>query len=147
GGEIRVAHRDMQGYLWFASTEGISRYDPRQEKPLAAPRVYISHIRIGDYEHDLAPTGQEHVSVPPLSWRHNTFQVEFMGVGDALRYQYQLESVDTDWSEAKDSRSVTYPGLLPGTYRFLVRAVNPEGTSSTYPAAVQFRIEPQFWAT
>src|SRR5215831_2801886 len=67
GGEIRVAHRDMQGYLWFASTEGVSRYDPQQEKPLAAPKVYISHVGVGNYENDLAQTGEEQVSVPPLS--------------------------------------------------------------------------------
>jgi ligand-binding sensor domain-containing protein/signal transduction histidine kinase len=147
GGDIRVAHCDRQGHLWFASTEGLSRYDPRQEQSLPAPGVYISYVRLGSHVQQLAQTGQGKVSVHPLSWRYNAFYVEFTGVGNALQYEYRLEGVDTNWSEASELRSVTYPGLGAGSYHFLVRAINPEGIRSRQPAVVQFRIKPPFWAT
>ena len=146
-GEIRVAHRDQEGNLWFASAEGISRYSPRQDQLAPAPKVYISQVRLGSYDHELDQNGQEQISVRPMSWRHNTVHVGFMGVGDALRYQYRLEGVDADWSPPTETRSVTYPALGAGSYRFLVRAINAEGTASSRPAIVLFRIEPRFWAT
>jgi ligand-binding sensor domain-containing protein/signal transduction histidine kinase len=147
GGEIRIAHCDRKGYLWFASTEGLSRYDPRRERPAPAPDVYISQVRVGSYAHELDYPAAAHVSVPPLRWTQNSLYVEFMGVGEGLRYEYQLEGADTSWSQAKDWRSANYSGLGTGSYRFLVRAVNPEGIRSLHAAAVQFRIKPPFWQT
>src|SRR4030095_724050 len=43
------------------------------------------------------------------------------------------------------TRSVTYAGLAPGSYRFLVRAIASDGTPSDVPAVVSFRILPPFW--
>src|SRR5262249_18729189 len=62
-----------------------------------------------------------------------------------LRYQYRLEGADTDWSQPSDQRSVNYPNLAPGRYRFLVRAVNDEDLASATPAVVVFRIRPPVW--
>jgi ligand-binding sensor domain-containing protein/signal transduction histidine kinase len=147
GGEVRVAHRDKHGYLWFGSLEGLSRYDPRPERRLPAPNVYISEVRIGGYVKAVGYPGELQVSVRPLNWRHNSLHVHFLGVGERLRFEYQLSGVDSGWSEIGDTHSVHYAGLDSGTYRFNVRAVNTEGVWSPQPAAVQFRIEPPFWRT
>ncbi len=147
GGEIRAAHRDKDGYLWFGSLEGVSRYDPGTERPLPAPNVFISEVRIGGYAKPVSYPGESQVWVRPLNWRHNSLHVRFLGVGECLRFESQLSGVDSGWSEIGDMRSVHYAGLDSGTYRFNVRAVNREGVWSPQPAAVQFRIEPPFWRT
>jgi len=64
-----------------------------------------------------------------------------------MRYQHMLEGADRDWSAPAAERSVTYANLAPGTYRFLVRAVNADGVASAEPAVVSFRISPPFWAS
>ena len=43
-------------------------------------------------------------------------------------------------------RSVQYARLTAGTYRFMVRAVNVDGTVSPAPAEVLFRVLRPFWA-
>ncbi len=145
GGDIRAAQRDHEGYLWFASTEGLSRYDPRQERRLVAPNVFISRVRVGTYWHTITDIGETQVSVPILNWRQNSFFVQFFGVGEPVRYQYQLEGLDSGWSESGGSHAVHYPGLQAGGYRFVVRAVNSDGVWSAQPAEVSFRITPPFW--
>src|SRR4029078_9689065 len=44
-----------------------------------------------------------------------------------------------------EQRTVTYANLRPGSYRFLVRAVNSAGLVSEKPAVVSFKLLPQIW--
>lgn len=79
----------------------------------------------------------------------NHLQIGFFGLGfsvsDRLRYQYRLNGTDRDWSEPTSQRTVILANLSPGTYRFLVRAVNAYGIVGDAPAAISFRILPPLW--
>src|SRR5262249_30821000 len=55
------------------------------------------------------------------------------------------EGAFAQWSAPTDQRSITYPNLAPGSYRFLVRAVDSDGAFSEPPASVTFRILAPFW--
>jgi signal transduction histidine kinase len=76
-------------------------------------------------------------------------RIDFVGLGfgpgEHLQYQYRLQGVDRDWSPPTDQRSVIYGRLSSGTYRFQVRAVNNEGSTSPAPASVGFLILPPVW--
>jgi signal transduction histidine kinase len=56
-----------------------------------------------------------------------------------------LEGADHDWSPPTNQRIVNYANLRPGSYRFLVRAVNADGIVSKEPAFMAFTIVPPFW--
>jgi signal transduction histidine kinase len=56
-----------------------------------------------------------------------------------------LEGADKNWSAPTEQRTVNYSSLAPGSYRFLVRAVNTAGTVSLSPATISFRILPPLW--
>ena len=77
-------------------------------------------------------------------------QIDFFGFSFApaerMRYQHKLEGADDAWSAPAAERTVTYANLAPGSYRFLVRAVNADGVASSAPAVVPFRISPPLWA-
>jgi len=62
-----------------------------------------------------------------------------------LRYKYRLEGGETDWQGPGRDHQANYPGLAPGRYRFLVKAVNSEGQEGATPAAIDFVILPPFW--
>jgi signal transduction histidine kinase len=62
-----------------------------------------------------------------------------------LRYQYMLEGADREWSQPTEQQTVNYANLAPGSYRFLVRAINADGVPSSQPASVSFRVLPPFW--
>ena len=47
--------------------------------------------------------------------------------GDAPRYQFRLEGADADWGAPSDQRSVNFANLAPGSYRFMVRALDADG--------------------
>src|SRR5262249_1771257 len=90
------------------------------------------------------------MALPDFPASQNQIQIDFVGlsfaVGDVLRYQYKLEGSRSDWSAPTEQRTLSLAGLAPGHYRFLVRAVNSDGLSSTPPAIVAFTILPTIWA-
>ena len=84
-----------------------------------------------------------------LAPHQNQVQIDYFGLspatGELLRYQYQLEGTDSAWTAPTPERTVNYAELAPGSYRFLVRAVNADGQASQVPASVTFTILPPVW--
>jgi signal transduction histidine kinase len=76
-------------------------------------------------------------------------RIEYVGLSfqseQALKYEYKLEGVDADWNPPIEERSVRYASLSPGTYRFVVRAVNADGLASSTPAEIPFIILRPIW--
>ena len=56
-----------------------------------------------------------------------------------------LEGADQSWNVPGKQRSVNYASLRPGSYRFLVRALNVNGVPSSTPASLQFTVLPPIW--
>jgi ligand-binding sensor domain-containing protein/serine phosphatase RsbU (regulator of sigma subunit) len=125
-------------------TDGVLLYntaeDCRQEWE---PILNLTGVTIGDKSYN---PGE------PLSLPFNRYRVQFDYIGlqyrqpEAVIYQYMLQGYDVEWSEPSNGRSVLYPRLENGNYRFLVRACN-----SNYCTAdtllYEFKIRRPFWKT
>jgi ligand-binding sensor domain-containing protein len=149
-GKVTSAFRDRHGALWFASNvHGLCRLVPRPDPQQTPPPILISGLRIAGVAQPVSQVGETEVGRLSLAPGQNQLNIDFVGLGfepgEVLRYQYKLESVDREWSQPSDQRSVNYPNLAPGSYRFLVRAVNAEGLASEAPATVAFTIRPPVW--
>ena len=146
---INVGFRHRDGSLWFGTLQGLSRLIPQPERPPLPAPILISGMRIAGITYPISELGELALDVPEISASRNQIQIEFvglaMGAGELLRYQYKLEGAEKNWSAPTDQRAVNYPNLPPASYRFLVRAVSADGTISTSPAVVSFRILPPIW--
>lgn len=140
--------RDADGNLWLGAHRGISRFTPRDEKT-QAPAVYIGGLRVAGRSVALGALGETEVSGLELQPDERQIQIDFFGLalapGEVLRYQYKLVGADDDWSAPTAERTANYPNVPPGSYRFLVRAVNSDGVPSPAPAAVSFIVLRPVW--
>ncbi len=148
-GEVVAAFADRDGTLWFGTREGLSRLQPEQaDSQTAPPPVFISKVSAGGKPQPVPELGLREVRGLEFEPGQGQMQIEFFGfsfdTGAGLRYQYKFEGADHDWSQASHQRTVT-ASLAPGSYRFLVRAVNTSGQVSDEPAIVNFRILPPFY--
>jgi ligand-binding sensor domain-containing protein/signal transduction histidine kinase len=146
---INVGFRDRDGSLWFGTLQGLSRLIPQPEPPTQPPPIFISALSIAGVPYPTSELGTSEIVGPELGANQNHIQIDFfglsLGVGETLRYQFKLEGATADWSAPTDQRSVNYPNLPPGPYRFFVRAVSAEGSLSQSPAMVSFRVLPPVW--
>jgi ligand-binding sensor domain-containing protein/signal transduction histidine kinase len=150
-GAVSLAYQDHRGELWFVADEGISRLMPAPDPvPLPAP-ILITGLRTRGVPHSISALGEARVETLKLASDHNQLEIDFVGMdfrpGATLRYQYKLESADRDWSAPTGERTVNYASLAPGSYRFLVRAINSDGIASPEPAAVVFAVLAPVWRT
>ncbi len=141
---------DRRGNVWIATTSGLSRLQPGpQQLAERAPPVLLTRIVVAGEELPLPQVGVGSLSGLAFPASRNNLLVQYVGLSFAgrgpLRYQYQLEGADPDWSEPTEQRSVNYARLAPGSYRFLVRTISSEGQASGEPAALAFRIRPPLW--
>jgi len=146
---ITVAFRDRQGALWFGTFSGLSRLEPQNDLPPAAPSILISGLRIAGVRHPLSELGQTEVSGLTLNPSQNNVQIDFfslsLGHAPLVRYQYKLEGGAGDWSAPTEQRTVTYANLAAGSYRFLVRAIRPDSEPSVQSATISFVVLRPVW--
>jgi ligand-binding sensor domain-containing protein/signal transduction histidine kinase len=146
---ITVAFSQHDGSLWFGTLGGLARFIPQPEQPTAPPTIVINTLRIAGTTYPLSELGNAEITGLVLGPNQNHLEIDFAGlnlaVGESLRYQYRLDGASANWSAPGDQRSVSYPNLPAGNYRFLVRAVSADGVLSSAPASVSFRVLPPVW--
>jgi ligand-binding sensor domain-containing protein/signal transduction histidine kinase len=148
-GTITSGWRDRSGSLWFATSQGLSKLTPAPDRPAIRPRILITDLRIGGASYPLSQLGAARISKLELDVSQNHLQVDFAGIdygpGDLLRYSYKLEGADTDWGPPRAQHSVNYAALESGSYRFFVKAIDPDGAESPTPAEIDFTVLPPLW--
>ena len=144
-----MSFTDHLGALWFGTLKGLARLTPGVTLPSVAPPIMLGGLRIAGLSYKLSELGTSEVPELELTANQNQLQVDFFsigfGAGETLRYQYLLEGADHNWSQPSAERTVSFAQLAPGSYRFLVRAVNADGVSSANPATLSFKILPPIW--
>jgi ligand-binding sensor domain-containing protein/signal transduction histidine kinase len=148
-GGFTSAIRDRSGALWFASLSGLSRLVPEPNPAPHVPKVLITGLQAGGEDYAISQLGESRIAGLSLSPSRNRMQVEFVAPGDdsdqSLRYRFMLTGADSTWTEPRAQHSVDYRNLAAGSYRFLVKAVDPEGHESANTAEVSFVILPPLW--
>jgi ligand-binding sensor domain-containing protein/two-component sensor histidine kinase len=148
-GEIDLAHCDRDGNLWFGSPLGLSRLVPTPDRAGASPPVLITGVSTGGLPRPISDLGES--AVENLRVGRMPMRIDFVGLGfspgETLRYQYRLEGDEAGWSPPTDHRSVIYASLSPGSYRFLVRVVTSDDSTSLQPASIAFSVLPPLWRT
>jgi PAS domain S-box-containing protein len=135
---------DSDGSVWLGSTGGATHVLAQHyDGPPRPPSTAFLDGRLGDQS-----LGAAHAALE-VPHDRNALTLEFAASSmlDAKRVEYQvrMSPLETAWS-ASQQRQARYPALLPGAYRFEVRA--RVGAGSWGPAsALGFTILPAWWQT
>ena len=140
GTQISACGVHPEGFLWFATSNGLTIYDPSKRWVSTSPPVHITNFTVNGQPFDI-----DRPRI--LSHDENNCVIEYVGISfrdeAAVRYQYRLGG--GAWSAPTSQRSITFAGLNPGSYKFEVRAINALGVASDIPAELSFSIAPPFW--
>jgi two-component sensor histidine kinase len=150
GDTLVACMKDSRGNIWAATTSAVLRLDPRAEPESGgAPPIYLTKVRIAGDEVPMPDAGAIRGPSLTLDPAGNDLVIEYVGLDfhsdRELKYQYKLDGVDGDWRSPTDQRSVNFASLAPGSYKFMVRAINQDGIVSPEPAMVEVRVLPPIW--
>ena len=166
GRVVTGALRRRSGELYFPTRSGLVVVDPKPIRHSAAPpRVLLENVTVdgqpvGFYDArsplgilsqtnlvDLRPAGA-FVGLRP---NYHKLQISFCAPHftspENVQFRYQLEGFDEGWVEAGAQRSVSYPNLPAGDYRFHVTACNELGMWNEEATTLKLRVTPFFWQT
>ena len=153
----QAAHQDLDGTIYIGGDNGFISFHPDQIKKLEnrkRPQVVIDEVVLSDsislYKgHSLSDVGRT-ISEVELSSDENQLAFMYTGLHFTnslkIQYAYQLDGFNTEWVEAGSERVARFDKLIPGSYRFRVKAANPDGYWSE-EQIFSFTIVPPWWRT
>lgn len=137
------ALQTRDGQLWFASADGLMRYNPAREFTNGIPpRVVIEQA---------VSNGREITPGTELPYESGSVDFNYAALSfynrSDLVYRYRLLGAEREWSEPMEYRPITFANLGAGSYTFEVEARNPDGVWSREPARFDFRVLSPYWGT
>ena len=149
--------KDSKGNIWyFSSNYLICLYPDKKIYIPAPPAIAIENVELNfrqsnwaDYTDSLTGVFQLPHDLK-LAHNNNSLSIYFKGISSSgtngLKYSYQLEGLETVWSNPSSIDFVSFVKLPPGKYVFKVKAqVLNTGWSDT--AEFPFEIKKAFWQT
>jgi len=135
---------DKDGGIWFPSNKGAVNIRPGPTPRAGATKLLLTGVTVDGRETDAASfrtlsadASRLEIAFSPLSLRSQ----------EDIRFRYQLEPFDRNWTYAGTNRVATYTNLPAGQYRFRVVAFPLNNPAAYSEATLTFRKLPHFYAT
>jgi signal transduction histidine kinase len=147
--------------LWFPTSKGLAIIDPANVTPNAAPPpVIIEDLRLDGESINLPAQSARYSSFAhsnshssPLripAGRHR-FEFQYTALSfaapDKVRFKYELEGLEKEWTDAGIKRVAQYSYLPPNDYHFRVKACNNDEVWNETGAELAFTVLPLYWQT
>ena len=162
-GKINTVYPEENGICFIGTTDGLVRYDGNTRKaydekfPALIRKITLpgqdSTIFMGTYFTTASGnieiiTEQTTFLKPTLHYGNNSIRIEFSApfyeFSDKTYYSYQLEGLNSRWSQWTQENFREFTNLHEGNYTFSVKARNIYGTESL-PAYYSFAVLPPWY--
>ncbi len=152
-GSQPAAHQSADGRLWFPTIRGLVTVDPRgivpntNPPPVTIEAVFLdgrlhstNTLRTPPPQQVVIPAGKESLEIQ--------FACLSLAAPEKSRFSYRMFGYESGWTTGNGAtRSVRYPKLTPGEYRFQLVAANEDGVRNELGASLAVVVLPPFWRT
>ena len=139
------------GTFFIKSIDGIVVLKTQDINPsMSPPKIGFSGIKLFNktLETDTAIFYKKLIS---LNYNENSLEFEYSAFDytspKEVNYYYQLEGLDTSWTDVANRTEVRFTNLDPGYYTLLIKCKNSFGISNIEPCKIHILITPPFWRT
>jgi ligand-binding sensor domain-containing protein len=148
---------DSKGDIWFSSNNIVIRFRTNELISRASsPVTHIESLQLNMKETDWS-NWADSLAGPfmlprqlQLPYDKNSLTFNFKGLNfeadDDSWYSHRLVGIDNRWTSAYKNNSVSFMGLSPGKFIFMVKSRRTNSKWSE-PVQISFVIAPPFWQT
>lgn len=139
---VNVIARDYNGQLWIGTAGAMIKFSEIADAPIQKPHTLLENISVMLLPVDSSKHTFAH------DQNHFTFDISSIWFQrpELVSFECKLEGFDLDWVKTRD-RTIVYPSLPPGNYRFLVRSSANENWTDAELVSWTFSIKKPFWET
>jgi ligand-binding sensor domain-containing protein/serine phosphatase RsbU (regulator of sigma subunit) len=149
---------DSKGRLLVGTVSGLQIYNPALDLPNKNEALLnITEVKLFYGQEDVFNYSDKNNtnSILPqnltLPFSKNNLTFKYVGISliapEKVMYRYKLQGLDEDWTPEVSKTEVTYSSLPPGTYTFMVKAMNNDGIWNQKEATYSFTILPPWYKT
>jgi len=146
------------GRVYIGTIKGLQIYNPKLDFiNKEEPKLFITDLKLFYGQEEIVGYSKEidTLTLLPINlvlpYNKNNLTFSFIGISlvapEKVRYRYKLAGLDDNWAPEVSKTEVTYPSLPPGTYTFMVKAMNNDGVWNKEPATFVFEILPPWYKT
>jgi len=142
---MNALYEDRDGSIWVGTSRGASRMVAPQKLFASAS---LPQVRVLSATHEgLALPTDRVFSLPPTGGALEIMLTAPLCCDPVARtLEYRLAGLDASWTRSPHP-DLRLSGLAPGSYRFEARVADMERELQSQPVALEFDIEPPWWAT
>ncbi|HLA58130.1 MAG TPA: two-component regulator propeller domain-containing protein [Puia sp.] len=136
------------GRMLFGTTNHFIAFDPNHSEAMHSyPDLHITGFKM--MGKSLSVDSLMRLREIELSFQDNAVEIEFSTLmyGSPFLIKYKLEGLDKDWKPADKNNQAVYNYLPPGSYTFLLRALDAEGNESGKTSGIKIIVNAPFWKT
>ncbi|HEY2347668.1 MAG TPA: two-component regulator propeller domain-containing protein [Puia sp.] len=136
------------GRMLFGTTNHFIAFDPHHIQPMHAyPDLHITGFKI--MGKPLSIDSLTHLKEIEMSYQDNALEIEFSTLmyGSPFLIKYKLDGLDKEWKIADKNNEAVYNYIPPGSYTFLIKAIDAEGNESGKMTAIKITVAAPFWKT
>ncbi len=140
-GTATAAIEDAHGNLWFGSSNGMSRFNPSDDRTTVAPfNVYlegvdVDGVALGDSTNPAVSRQMHQMTF--------TFAAPHFSKEETLQFRWRLVGLDERWSDYAPDFQARYFRLPPNDYTFEVQATAAGVTTPI--TGFRFKVPPAWW--
>lgn len=153
-----ASFKDKEGRILIGTISGLEIYNPKfDKKNTIEASTNLNSVKLFFGQDDILKfaTSIDSTSFLPrnlkLPFNKNHLTFQFIGISltapEKVMYQFKLEGLDDDWTPPTAKTEATYSSLPPGTYKFMVKAMNNDGLWNKEPVTFNFVISPPWYKT
>ena len=147
----KAALASSNGRFYMGNQKGLIAFNPDDfHENKFIPPIHITKMYVSNTE--LAYTLTQNILyTKKVRLKHNQSNVtfEFASLSfvapQSNRFAYKMQGVDHDWIYTAKNNSVSYAGLSPGKYTFMVKGSNNDGVWNNDGTSLEIEISPPWW--
>jgi len=153
----KAFYKDSSGKLYFGGINGFNAFYPSQVKSIDfTPRISFTNFQLFNKDLQIEEKGplKKAINYTPeisLNYDQSVLSIAYASLNfiapNKVQYAFKMDGFDKNWNYVGSQRKATYTNLPAGTYTFMVKEADQQGTNKEQISTIRIHILPPFYKT